>query len=486
MSATTVTTSPKNPLASVVLTLDATPQLPAGVTLTTIQSVSIAVAVGYENPPTLAYANDVINTSPIVLGAISIAAYKAVQMQITGGTSGLSYQVTAVVATNNPEITVVLQAVIPVQSSAIAPPSGPTPQVSGYSGTVGETVITVQQLIDEGARRAGKLAEELSVEQVLSAKQSLFLLLANLINQGIQYFAIKKQVIGLNADQFQYTLPAGANDVLNALYRYMQRPTSTNTSSDGQNPANAFDNNVQTWFQQNAPNGWIQADYGINNPQYIGSIGVLPYVAGGGSATWNFNLQASADGVNWTTLQTFTNQTVTDNEWIWADIDPGQNVEFYRIAATNSTTLALRELYFGTFSTEITMSRLNRDDYTNLPNKNYPADQPYQFWFNRTIPVPTIVLWPTPSDPFIQMTVWYSSQIQDVGALSGQLAVPDRWLMWVQTALAHQMSQSLPGVDLKRIMYLEQQAEKYFNMAEVEERDKSPIYFAPNIAVYTR
>ena len=37
------------------------------------------------------------------------------------------------------------------------------------SGTVGQTVVTVQNLIDSGARRAGKLAEELTVEQVQAA-----------------------------------------------------------------------------------------------------------------------------------------------------------------------------------------------------------------------------------------------------------------------------------------------------------------------------
>ena len=51
-----------------------------------------------------------------------------------------------------------------------------------YSGTVGTTVIQVQTLIDHGARRAGKLAEELTSEQVLSARESLFFLLSNLIN----------------------------------------------------------------------------------------------------------------------------------------------------------------------------------------------------------------------------------------------------------------------------------------------------------------
>ncbi len=46
-----------------------------------------------------------------------------------------------------------------------------------YSGTVGDTVISVQTLIDHGARRCGKLAEELTSEQLRSAKQSLYFLL---------------------------------------------------------------------------------------------------------------------------------------------------------------------------------------------------------------------------------------------------------------------------------------------------------------------
>jgi hypothetical protein len=84
------------------------------------------------------------------------------------------------------------------------------------------------------------------------------------------------------------------------------------------------------------------------------------------------------------------------------------------------------------------------------------------------------------------MTVWYSRQIMDVGDLYGELEIPQRWYMAVLSMLAHQMSQELPGVDLAKIQYLEGQAAKYLSMAEEEERDKSPIYFAPNISVYTR
>jgi hypothetical protein len=355
-----------------------------------------------------------------------------------------------------------------------------------YSGTVGQTVITVQQLIDHGARRCGKLAEELAVEQVQSAKESLFILLSNLANIGINYWAINKTVIGLNADQYIYTLPEGSVDALNVLYRTMDRPSGSYTSSAGGTVANVYDGDVQTYCQQSSTNGNIMVTYGTNDPQYIGSIGFLPYISGGGSATWNYTLQYSIDGSTWNTLATGTNVSVTNNKWVWTDIDPGQNVQYYRMQATSGTTLALRELYFGNNSRELQMARLNRDDYTNLPNKNFTANQPFQFWFDRTIPQPTMYLWPVPSSPFVQMTVWYSRQIMDVGALSGQLEIPQRWYEAILMTLAHRMSLELPAVPVDRIQYLEAQSEKYLNMAEQEERDKSPIYYAPNISVYSR
>jgi hypothetical protein len=351
-----------------------------------------------------------------------------------------------------------------------------------YSGTVGTTVIDVQTLIDHGARRCGKLAEELSSEQVQSSKESLFFALSNLINIGIQYWAIDKKVFGLQADKYIYELPLGGNDVLQAMYRRMNRPSGSYATSAGGNVANAFDGNIDTVCTQTSPNGNISVNYGTNNPVYIGSVGILPGVTG----VIDTVIEYSSDGISWNTLYDPGAAAWVDGEWIWHDVVVGETVQWYRIRARNGSTLSLRELYFGNNSTEITMARLNRDDYTNLPNKNFNANQPFQYWLNRTIPRAQITLWPVPSDPFVQMTVWYSRQIMDVGDLYGELEIPQRWFLAVQCMLAHQMAQELPGVELTRIQYLEQQAEKYLMLAEVEERDKSPIYFAPNISVYTR
>lgn len=352
-----------------------------------------------------------------------------------------------------------------------------------YSNTIGQTVIQVQTLIDHGARRCGKLAEELTSEQQISARESLFFLLSNLANRGIQYWAINKEIFGLQADKMTYTLPKGSVEVLNALYRRMNRPTTTGyTSSAGGIVGNAFDNNVETACTQTAPNGNISVNYGTDNPVYVGSIGYLSNATGLLSLIYEY----SVDGITWNTLLDLGEITVTKGAWVWRDINAGQTVQYYRARAYNGTTLDVDELYFGNNSTEITMARLNRDDYTNLPNKNFTANQPFQFWFDRTIPEPTIYLWPVPSDPFVQMTIWYSRQIMDVGELYGELEIPQRWYEAVQMMLAHRMSLELPSVDVARIQYLEKMADKFLYDAEQEERDKSPIYFAPNISVYSR
>ena len=350
-----------------------------------------------------------------------------------------------------------------------------------YSGTVGQTVVNVQTLIDHAVRRCGKLAEEITSEQQITARESLFFLLSALANKGINYWAISKKVFGLKADQYIYKLPVGGIDVLNVLYRTMNRPTGSYSSSSG-TAANAFDSDIDTICQQTAINGNISVNYGTNNPIYAGSIGILP----GTSGSFDILLEYSVDGTTWVTLEDTGVTTWVNNEWLWYDIDPGQSVQYYRMRETGGNTLAVREFYIGNNSREIQMARLNRDDYTNLPNKNFTANQPYQFWFDRTIPQATIYLWPTPSDPFIQMTVWYSRQLMDVGALTDELEVPQRWYEATIMMLAHRLSLELPAVPDSRIMYLEKMATQFLYEAEEEERDKSPIYFAPNISVYTR
>ena len=57
--------------------------------------------------------------------------------------------------------------------------------VMDTSGTVGLTRISIMDLVDDGARRAGKLAEELTVEQIQASKRALYYLLSRTTKYNI-------------------------------------------------------------------------------------------------------------------------------------------------------------------------------------------------------------------------------------------------------------------------------------------------------------
>lgn len=349
------------------------------------------------------------------------------------------------------------------------------------SGTVGQTVVTVQNLIDSGARRAGKLAEELTSEQILAAKQSLYYVLSNLVNIGVQYWCINKVIVGLIPDQQNYYLPVGTVDVLNANYRTLTSVTTGAYSSSGV-ALNAFNGVGNEICQLSNNSGYIGINNGSGNPVMITTIGILPAVSG--SVT--VQLQYSEDGSTWTTIESPGATTWTAGTWIYYDLQPTVTQPYWRILQTAGVNMGFYQVVFGTNPVAINMARMNRDDYSSLPNRSFTALRPLQYWFNRTIPQPNMELWPVPNSIQPQLELWLSRQIQDVGELSGEIEIPQRWYLAVQNMLAHQMAMELPQVEPGRIQYCEQQADKFWAQAEQEERDKSPIYFAPNISYYTR
>ena len=268
-------------------------------------------------------------------------------------------------------------------------------------------------------------------------------------------------------------------DVLNALFRRVVRNEGTYTASSG-TAANAFDGDVDTSCTQVAINGNIAVQF--SDDVYASQFGILPGVSG----SFTIIFEYSTDGVTWSTLRTTTATTWVDRTWLWYDIDPGQSVPYYRMRESAGGTLIVREFVVGSAPIELPMARMNRDDYTNLPNKNFTSNQPLQYWFDRTIPQPTMNIWPVPSGDFTQIVVWCQRYIMDVGDLNGSLEIPQRWYEAILFMLSHRMSLELPDVPMEKIVYLEGQAEKFLLEAENEERDNSPIFFTPSIGCYNR
>jgi hypothetical protein len=357
-----------------------------------------------------------------------------------------------------------------------------------YSGTYNQTKVNVDQLISYAFRDAGKTSEEMTPEYINAAKQALFYILQNSVNRGINIWLQKIVVLGAQTNQQILPMPSNCVDVLEANWIYIVNPEIATALPASSSSAPAlFDQDSNADLNQFATSTLLDNYFGAEYQQqtrlfYVGFNAYAP----GGSATYDLDLQVSQDGVTWTTWESFPSVTLDDRQWQYYAIDTTQEFYFYRLRNRNAgSTFSLRAIQFAQSQQVIPMARLNRTDYFSLPNKQFPSQRSLQYWFNRQID-PEMYLWPVPNNNFQAFSMILELQPQDVGSLTNELYMPDRAVPYFQAALSHKMSMQLPGVDLGRVQYLEKLALEARTQFEEEDRDKSPIYFQPNISYYTR
>ena len=158
---------------------------------------------------------------------------------------------------------------------------------------------------------------------------------------------------------------------------------------------------------------------------------------------------------------------------------------YYRLRETVATTVSLRAIQPSYVQQDIPLAALNRDTYFALPNKQFQSQRSLQYWYNKGVEQ-SMYLWPIPQDNFQCFQIVIEQQFQDVGSLTNELYIPNRWLNAIQSMLSHRVSMQLPNVEPTRIAYLEVQAKEALTDAGNGEEDMAPIYFQPNISYYTR
>jgi hypothetical protein len=352
------------------------------------------------------------------------------------------------------------------------------------SGTFNQTKINVDQLISYAFRDAGKTAEEMTPEYVDAARQALFYLLQNLSNRGVNLWLLENYLCGAVTAQQELVMPPGTIDVREANWVYVVNSEAAEflPTSNPDSPA-VFNQNLDLVSTSIIGSNWFGLEYQDAQPVFY--VGFNGYAAPGTTVTYNFAYEVSNDGVTWTTVKQLPETTLSDREWAYFNISITPNYLYYRLRETVATTFSVRQIVFSTSQQVIPLARLNRDDYWNLPNKQFPSERSLQYWFNRAID-PTMYLWPVPNNDFQMFQLIIEREMQDVGSLTNELYVPNRWIGSIQSTLSHKLALQLPGVDLNRVQYLENIAKQLENDASQEERDKSPIYLQPNISYYTR
>jgi hypothetical protein len=330
-------------------------------------------------------------------------------------------------------------------------------------------LITLQTMIDKAARRCGHVPEILTTEQTQALRENLFLIFAHNANKGLQLWKVDKYRHGIINGQVAYTLPDRAERILNVNY--------------------VTSNQVE--FTQTAPLNWPTA-----SPGQVSAVGVKLAVG----TTGVMRLEYSVDNTNWVTSSTLTTAT----GWNYVSV-PIQNTSYYwRVAYYTLFGTSLAATAFPTGSTvlmlnnlsEIPMAPLNRDDYWNLPNKEFQSNRPLQYWFDRQNTMnpiggsygPQVRYWPVGNDETVHVNMLISSRINDATSLAydQQVDVPERWLPYIQARFAADSAIELPNVDSGKATLLMSIADKMEMEVSDEETDDMPIYLAPNISHYTR
>jgi hypothetical protein len=333
------------------------------------------------------------------------------------------------------------------------------------SGTVGNNVADVTNIIEHAYRRCGKLASTISSELQLSARENLFFLLSDLANRGLSLWCVEKQVLGINPNQIQFPLRQGTVDIMNALYRTKTDLTGTTISGAG----------------------WQGLDLGVGVTAAVYNTAIQFSVATSATLVMEYSL----DSILWVQAQAFSFATAkAAGCWLSTDADNSTAARYWRVRDTSGTLASVSALTFSVSPYEIPMAKLSNDDYASLPNKTFsvPAgSKSLQYWFDKQT-APRIWIWPASQVSTDQIVIWSQRHIQDVGALTNTLDIPQRWMESIILTLACRCAVELPAGELPdgRLEYLESKAAEHLSQAEDSESDGAPIRISPNISGYTR
>lgn len=329
------------------------------------------------------------------------------------------------------------------------------------SGTVAATTVDVNTFVEHAFRRCGKMPSTVSGEQLAAARGSLFFLLTDLVNDGINLWCVNKFVAPALQGISQYALPLGTSDVLGANFRTYNTLTGTPLSGAG----------------------YLGEQFAVAESPT--NVQVAFTVAG----TPTLVVESSLDGVTWGQVAAFAvpQATVAAGQPLAQDIDNSAPAAYWRVRDASGTLLAGATAVFSNTPAEIPMSDYNRDDYFSLPNKTFQANRSLQYRFEKTLN-PYVIVWPVPNTAAAQFAFLLHHQPQDVGSLTNLLDVPQRWYEYVLFAFACKVALELPAGELPpgRLDYLEAKAAEHNRRASNNETDNSPTRLMPNLRGYTR
>ena len=299
--------------------------------------------------------------------------------------------------------------------------------------------VDLTELVEEAFERCGSQLR--SGYDLNTSRRSINLMTTEWANRGINLWTIEEESIPMVTGQAFYNVPVDTVDILDMVTR------TSNTSQSNQTDINLSR---------------------ISESTYSTIPNKLTY--GRPIQSW-FNRQSG--NANPTTFTLAANVTATDTVITLNSVQNLRSSGYVQIdneiiGYANISGNALYNCYRGQNGTTATTHTIG-------------AAVTNQY-------LPNIVVWPTPDaggGPYT-LVYWRMRRLQDAGGGVNISDIPFRFINCFVAGLAAMLSVKIQGTDPNRVLFLQQEYEKQFDLAAAEDRETAPIRFVPRNLFYAR
>lgn len=369
------------------------------------------------------------------------------------------------------------------------------------SGTVATVPYNNLKVIEHACRRAGYRVEMVAPQDLQFARDNLFTLTAEWINKGFPLWTRQYDILSAAIGNPDVATPQGTVDVFQVFWRILMPYRGSATTTGAGDASTLFSGQPGDDVTIAGPSPGVSVAFGGETE--VDTIGVLP--GAGASYTAALEVQASDDGTSWTTVQTLESQTFVAGKWAYKDLKPTISPAYIRVVRPGSGSWVLNQMQLGLANWQDIpiggQGGLSMDDYFNQSNRDFRNNQPNSSFIDRLLDPPTIKIWPLLNTAGFYagaVTALSRRYIQDPGALTDSMEVPQRWLEALQWRLASLIMAEFPIPDEEKtsalLLQARQQRQQFVEAKAVaaeaaawaEERVRAPIRIIPNISAYTR
>jgi len=137
-----------------------------------------------------------------------------------------------------------------------------------------------------------------------------------------------------------------------------------------------------------------------------------------------------------------------------------------------------------TTQSDLNITRISVSTYSSIPNK-LNQGRPIQIYVDRGQVSPSVTVWPVPNQgtalaPFYVLKYWRMRRIQDSGTGVNTADVNFRFLPCLVAGLAYYIAQKDPEL-MPRLVMLQAEYERQFELAAGEDREKATLSLVPRI-----